>query len=99
MVEALTMVHPTSLGTEFQMILREDSGRFLPRLDEGKFIKVKEYADTSVWHSDEASFKVSFQVPRSSEGRSSIEAIFLAHEPTVSSTIAESMPANIFSDF
>ena len=41
MVEALTMVHPTSLGTEFQMILQEDSGQFLPRLDEGKFIKVK----------------------------------------------------------
>ena len=41
MVEALTMVHPTSLGTEFQMILQEDSGQFLPRLDEGKFIKIK----------------------------------------------------------
>ena len=41
MVEALTMVHPTSLGTEIQTILREYSGQFLPRLDEGKFIKVK----------------------------------------------------------
>jgi hypothetical protein len=41
MVEALSMVHPGSLGTEFQMILREDSGHFLPRLDEGNVIKVK----------------------------------------------------------
>lgn len=41
MVEALTMVHPTSLGTELQMILQEDLGQFLPRLDEGKFMKVK----------------------------------------------------------
>jgi hypothetical protein len=100
MVEALTMVHPTSLATEFQMILREDSGQFLPRLDEGKFIimKLNEYAVTSVGHSDEASSKVSFKVPRSSEGQPSIEGIFLAHEPTVSNTITESKPADIFSD-
>lgn len=34
LVEALTLVNPSSLGTELQMILREDLGQFLPRLDE-----------------------------------------------------------------
>jgi len=41
------MVQPSSLGTELQVILREDSGNFLPRLDEGKVINFHEYAATS----------------------------------------------------
>lgn len=36
MIEALTMIQASSLGNELQVILREDSGRFLLRLDEGK---------------------------------------------------------------
>ena len=43
MVEALTMVQPSSLGTELQIILRENSGQFLPRLDEGKVVKVTSF--------------------------------------------------------
>jgi hypothetical protein len=49
MVEALTMVQSSSLGTELQVILREDSGQFLPRLDEGKAMKATWICNYSNW--------------------------------------------------